>query len=218
MTCRERPALLRRKGRKLAPTPRPLQQPPLDLLQGPRKVWARALPLFACFVLPHRFRNGDEITCSSGPLSPANYGGCGYVVRQLLHSHSYVSPIFKVVREKRYKAVYTPETRSPTAPKCALVRGSEPSNIDRLDVPPQSPSASPLETLRAIALLSVEPFPAWDYPRTDPISSLLLTPTDDAPQTPTASRPAARLFTTESARWHSRLAARTSAATRAGAL
>ncbi len=102
---------------------------------------------------------------------------------------AYGSPIFKVVREKRYKAFYTPVKRSPTAPKCALVRGSEPSNIDRLDVPPQSPSASPLETLRAIAPLSVEPFPAWDYPRTDPISSPLLTPTDDAPQTPTASRP-----------------------------
>ena len=35
----------------------------------------------------------------------------------------YGSPIFKVVREKPCKALYTPAKRSPTAPECALVRG-----------------------------------------------------------------------------------------------
>ncbi len=41
----------------------------------------------------------------------------------IVHFISYGSPIFKVVREKRCKALYTPAKRSPTAPECALVRG-----------------------------------------------------------------------------------------------
>src|SRR5687767_360147 len=62
-----------------------------------------------------------------------------------------VSPIFKAVREKQCKAWYIPARRSLTAPESALVRGSEPSDGDRLGGPPQPPSASPLETLRVTA-------------------------------------------------------------------
>src|SRR5215831_12181603 len=110
-----------------------------------------------------------------------------------------VSPIFKAVREKRCKAVYTPVRRSPTAPESALVRGSEPSDGDRLGGPPQPPSASPLETLRVTARLLAAPFRAWHYRHTNQLTSPPQLPTDAAPRTPPASRPAAQSTTTESA-------------------
>jgi hypothetical protein len=66
--------------------------------------------------------------------SPGAHKTCRGVRRLVgsLRALTSVSPIFKAVREKRYKAVYTPARRSPIAPESALVRGSEPSNGDRL--------------------------------------------------------------------------------------
>src|SRR5918992_1070327 len=96
---------------------------------------------------------------------------------------TYGSPIFKVVREKRCKALYTPATRSPTAPEYALVTGSERSNGDRTDAPPPSPSRSRPETLQATARLSDEPFLAWHYRHTAPLTWPLQTPTDDGRRT-----------------------------------
>src|SRR2546425_11051 len=100
--------------------------------------------------------------------------------------------------------------------ECALEKGLAPSNSDTVGGPPQPPSVSPLETLRVTAPLSDEPFPAWYYPHTDPLTSPLQPSTDDAPRTPTTSRPAGRSITTESVQWHGRLAAHTSAARTAG--
>src|SRR5262245_11415563 len=127
-----------------------------------------------------------------------------------------VSPIFKAVREKRCKAVCTPVRRSPTVPESVLVRGSEPSDGDRLGGPPQPPSASPLETLRATARLLAAPFRAWHYRQTDQLTSPPQLPTDAALRPPPASRPAGPSTTTASALWHGRLVAHTSGVSDSG--
>src|SRR5499427_8625408 len=50
---------------------------------------------------------------------------------------SYGSPIFKVVQQKRCKALYTALTKSPKSPEYAGGEGSERSNVERsVAVPP----------------------------------------------------------------------------------
>ena len=42
---------------------------------------------------------------------------------------AYGSPIFKAVRQKRRKALYTPLRRSPKLPECVVGAGSEGTNV-----------------------------------------------------------------------------------------
>src|SRR5262249_32600022 len=121
-----------------------------------------------------------------------------------------ISLISMAVHQKQRTASYTRAKKAPTAPECARVEGSEPSNVDRFGLLPPPPSRSPLETPPADVRPWGGRFRVWHCPHTDPRGFLLGLRADGARHTPGVSTPATRSITSESAPWHAHHDARTS--------